>query len=491
MCWAASTIVGQKKVEIIQSNSLDFDFHVADAQRLIGNVILKYGEVKLYCDSAYKYENQDFDAFGNIRIVQGDSLNLRGKSLRFTSADKIARMRDNVVLQDKDITLTTEFLDYNLDTEQAYYYNGGKMLSRSNQNVLTSATGYYDTVSEMLFFRKDVELTNPEYQVWSDTLKYNPISEKAFFFGPTNIKSDNTTIYCENGWYDTKKEICQFNKNAVINSGANILSGDSIFYDGEQGFGEVFRNVAISDTTSKYLITGNYGWHHRDNETSFVTGDALMTQAMDQDSLYLHADTLRAMPDTLQLKRIVAYKNARFFKSDLQGKADSLIYLQSDSTIYFYNNPILWSEENQLSGDSIRIKTFEGKIDKLVLNGNSFIISEVVPGKFNQIKGRNMDGIFRENKLKFVLVKGNGQTVYYPTETDENDKIRAVGLNKVDCSDLRITIEENAIQQISFINNPSGKLVPNNLLEEGDEFLEGFLWEIQSRPKSVEDLFKD
>ncbi len=491
LCLLVNSGMAQKKVEIIQSNSLDYDFHIADAQRLVGDVILKYGEVKLFCDSAYKYENQDFDAFGNIRIIQGDSLNLRGQSLRFTMEDKIARMRDNIVLTDKDITLTTEFLDYNLDTEQAYYYNGGKMVSNTNQNVLVSETGYYDTVSETLYFRKNVELNNPEYKVWSDTLKYHPLSEKAFFFGPTNIESNKTKIYCENGWYDTRKEICQFNKNATIHSGANILAGDSIYYDGELGIGEVFRNVSISDTTSKYRITGNYGWHHRDEEKSFVTGHALMTQAMDQDSLFLHADTLRAVPDTLSMKRIIAYNHARFFKTDLQGKADSLIYLQSDSTIYFYKDPVLWSDENQLSGDSIRIKTFQGKIDKLILNGHAFIISEVAPEKYNQIKGRNMDGVFRENKLRLVYVNGNGQTVYQATEIDENGQTKVVGLNKVDCSNVRISINENQIDKISFINNPSGKLVPKQLTEEDDNFLEGFQWQIESRPLSVEDLFKD
>ena len=483
--------LGQKKVEIIQSNSLDFDAQVADAQRLVGDVILQYGDVRLFCDSAYKFENDDFDAFGKVRIAQGDSLTLLGKSLKFTASDRIARMREDIVLSDKDIVLNTEFLDYNLDSKQAYYYNGGKMVSRLNQNVLTSQTGYYDAVSKNLHFRKEVELVNPEYTVWSDTLKYNPSTEKAFFFGPTTIHSAETVIYCENGWYDTRREICQFNRHARISSGSNILSGDSIYYDGERGFGEVFRNVSISDTTSNYRITGNYGWHERDSERSFVTGEALMTQAMDKDSLFLHADTLRAAPETPDFKRITAYRSARFFKSDLQGKADSLVYLQSDSTIYFYKEPVLWSDENQLTGDSIRIKTFEGKIDKLVLNGNAFIVSEVAPDKFNQIKGRNMNGVFRENKLRTVYVNGNGQTIYYPTEVLEDKSVKVVGLNKVDCSDIRISILDNKIEKIAFINLPSGKLVPNSMVVPEDLRLEGFGWYSNLRPGSVDDLFKD
>lgn len=481
----------QKKVEVLQSDDLIFDANVADAQRLVGNVILRYGEVIMYCDSAYKFSNDDFDAFGNIRIIQGDSLKLFGKSLKFNAEDRVARLRDNIRMTDKDMVLTTEFLDYNLETEQAYYFNGGRMVSQSNENVLTSETGYYDSRTENLFFKKNVNLKNPEYEVNSDTLRYHPKSEIAYFFGPTEIESDNTTIYCENGWYNTNREICQFNKNAVITSGANILRGDSIFYNGETGFGEVFRNVSISDTTSEYEITGNYGWHERDTEVSFVTGRALMTQAMEEDSLFLHADTLKALPDTLNLKKILAYRGVRFFKSDLQGKSDSLSYQQSDSTIYFYQDPVLWSDNNQLTGDSIQIRTFKGKIEKLFLNGNAFIISEVVPGKYNQIKGRTMDGNFRENKLREVLVSGNGQTIYYPVEEEKGKAPKPIGLNTVDCSDIRIGITDNKISKIVFITLPSGKLMPKKDVVEEDTRLPGFRWEAGNRPDSVEDLFLD
>jgi lipopolysaccharide export system protein LptA len=481
----------QKTVEIVRSNSLDFDSQIADAQRLIGNVVLKSGETLMYCDSAYLFSNDDFDAYGMVRIVQGDSLNLSGNSLKFSAADGIARLRDNIRMTDREMILTTDFLDYNLETEIAYYFNGGKIVSTQNENLLNSETGYYDSRSENLFFRKDVQLVNPEYTVECDTLRYVPATELSYFYGPTTIRSEDTRIYCENGWYNTKKEICQFRKNAEIISGANILRGDSIFYNGELGYGEVFENVSITDTTSEYIISGDFGWHDRNTENSLVTGHALLTQAMDEDSLFLHADTLRAIPDSMDSKRILAYRDVRFFKSDLQGRSDSLAYRQHDSTIYFYFDPVLWSTNNQLTGDSIRIRTFKGKVDRLYLNGNAFIISEVVEGKYNQIKGRDMDGRFRENELREVLVKGNGQTIYYPTEEKEDGSVKPVGLNTVDCSDIRIELQDQNISRIIFINQPSGQLLPQREVVEEKTKLEGFRWESDGRPQSVEDLFKD
>lgn len=481
----------QNTVEIISSNSLDFDSKVADAQRLIGNVVLKSGETFMFCDSAYLFSNDDFDAYGRVRIVQGDSLNLAGKNLKFTEADRTARLRENIRMTDKEMVLTTDFLDYNLDTEIAYYFNGGRITSSQNENVLNSETGYYDSRSENLFFRNNVRLVNPEYTVECDTLRYVPQTELSYFYGPTTIRSEDTKIYCENGWYNTKKEICQFEKNAEVISSANILRGDSIYYNGELGYGEVFENVSISDTTSEYIITGDFGWHDRNSENSLVTGHALLTQMMKEDSLFLHADTLRAIPDSMDSKRILAYRDVRFFKSDLQGRSDSLAYRQYDSTIYFYHDPVLWSTNNQLTGDSIRIRTAEGKVDRLYLNGNAFIISEVVEGKYNQIKGRDMDGEFRENELRQVLVMGNGQTIYYPTEENEDGSIKPVGLNTVDCSDIRIELKNKKISRIIFINNPSGQLLPASEVLEEKTKLEGFRWESQGRPKSVEDLFTD
>lgn len=474
-------------VKIIHSDRLEFSSEISDAQRLIGSVILNYKEVQMFCDSAYLFPNEDFKAYGNIRIIQGDSLMLRSELLDFKAAEKKAYLKTNIRMTDRDMTLVTNNLDYNLETAIANYYGGGTITSSANNNTLKSKRGSYFSTTEDFFFRGDVELKNPEYTVLSDTLRYNTISERSYFVGPTTILSEDTEIYCENGWYDSKTEICQFNKNARVSSEQNILSGDSIYYDGKRGFGEVFGNVEIRDTVNKYTINGNYGWHEQLSEKSLVTGDARMIQQFENDSLFLHADTLQALPDGKEFRKVLAHHNVRFFKPDLQGKSDSLAFAGRDSMIYFFGDPVLWSQSNQLTADSIRIRSFDGTIDKLFMKGNAFIASEALPARYNQIKGREMTGIFIDNELRKVYVNGNGETIYFPENEDgtANEK----GINKVECSDIIVEVNDNTLQRIVFQIKPSGSLKPKSQINPEDRELKGFIWRSTERPTSALDLY--
>lgn len=475
-------------IEILNADHVYFDKEIVDADRLIGNVRLKYKDAIMNCDSAYRYPEGDFEAFSNVRINQGDSLRLYGDRLFIQNEDKKALLRDKIRLTDKDLTLTTEILDYDLETGVASYYQGGKIISSSNNNVLTSQQGYYDSESEFFHFRDSVELKNPEYTVLSDTLKYSGKGEVAYFFGPTEIKSDKNTIYCNKGFYNTITEVCQFEQEATIWSDDTYLKGDSVYYEGESGFGEVFGNVSIRDTTSNYMIAGNYGWHNEEEERSLVTDQAEMIQFFGEDSLFLHADTLRSAPDTLGNQVITAYEHVKFFKSDLQGKADSLLYAENDSTLTLFGSPLLWSKENQISGKLIDILMFDGKIQQMDIYEDALIISEAAPEQYNQIKGRDLTGYFIDNELRKINVNGNGQTIYYPVEeTDEGKK--AVGVNRADCSDVIIYVEDSDIKRIALVNKPSGGLHPLSKASESDQFLEGFFWETENRPLQRSDIF--
>lgn len=477
-------------VTVVDADQLLFEKNVIDAQRLLGSVVLKYGDVFLRCDSAHLFASQDFDAFGKVRINQGDTLHLSGDLLHFNKATSIANMRDNIRLKNDEMTLTTDFLDYNMDQNLASFWNGGKIVSTENKNTLTSESGTYDVNSARFHFRKNVVLQNPEYTVHADTLIYGDKVERAWFKGPTTIDSKDAKIYCENGWFDTLTQMCQFNENAHISSGATTMAGDSISYNGQTGSGEVFCNVVIQDTTSNYVISGDYGWHSETEGKSFVTKRALMTQVFDTDSLTLHADTLMALTDTLGMQTIHAYHGVRFFKPDLQGIADSLTYSEKDSLLTLYRNPIVWSDENQITGDTIQLLTYDGKIQKLFVHKNSFVASEAAPGKYNQIKGLTLVGSFVDNRLQRIDVNGNGQVVYFPLDGKSADP-KTIGVNNAACSNLSIYVEDNKIQRVSMINAPSGALHPNSLANKEDKELQGFSWNSQLRPRSIGDLFKN
>lgn len=497
MPWLVDAQTNNKRVKLIHTDELSYDKDFIDAQRLIGNVHLEYGGTQFYCDSAYLFANDDFDAFSRIRIVEPGGYNVSGDYLHFDKKTNSAALKNNITLRDRDLTLTTNDLTYHLDTEVANYYGGGKIVSSANKNTLTSGCGIYHSNTETFFFRQNVVLKNPDYIVKCDTMQYNSQKEVTYFFGPTTITGDKTAIYCENGYYNTKKDQSRFGKNAVVTSETTELRGDSIYYDGKLQYGEVFRDVSIRDTTENYVISGEYGKHEENTEKSFVTGRALLTQYFDGDSLLVHADTLFSLPDSTGNDVVKAFYGVKIYKSDLQGKCDSLVYTKSDSTMRMYASPVLWSEQNQITGDSISLVTAEGKMEKLIVRGNAFIISDAeakgdsIPGKglhYNQIKGRNMIGYFVENDLRNVFVEGNGQVIYFPTD-DKKDKPVAVGHNKGECSNIFITIENNALQKIRMDTETNSVFTPLKMANTSLFRLDNFMWFELERPVSNEAIF--
>lgn len=496
--FVALSQTGKGKVKLIHTDELSYNKDFLDAQRLIGNVHLEYDGTHFYCDSAYLYANDDFDAFSRIRIVEPGGYNVSGDFLHFDKLTNSAALKHNITLRDKDMTLTTNDLTYHLDSEVANYYGGGKIVSSANKNTLTSGRGIYHSNTETFYFRQNVVLKNPDYTVNCDTMQYNSLKEVTYFFGPTTITGDKTSIYCENGYYNTKKDQSRFGKDARVTSETTVLLGDSIYYDGKLQYGEVFRNVSIRDTTENYVISGDYGKHEEKVEKSFVTGHALLTQYFEGDSLLMHADTLFTQPDTSGNDIVKAFHKVKIFKSDLQGKCDSLVYTKADSTMRMFVAPVLWTEQNQITGDSISIVTTDGKMEKLLVHGNAFIISDAeakgdsIRGgglRYNQIKGRNMTGYFVDNDLRHVYVEGNGQVIYFPTD-DKKEKPLAVGHNKGECSNIFITIENNALQRIRMETETNSVFTPLKMANPSVFKLDDFIWHEAERPLSADAIFQ-
>ncbi|MBC7412566.1 MAG: hypothetical protein H7331_08960 [Bacteroidia bacterium] len=480
----------KKKIEIQNADGLYVDDNVSSgAKRLVGNVVLLHDGATMYCDSALFYDiTNSVEAFGKVHIKNGDSTHVYADKLFYNGNTKKAILTDNVKLYDKDINLTTNILNYDVKDNIGYYTTNAVIINK--QNKLTSQDGYYYGKKRELFFKTNVKLVNKQYTVVTDTMKYHTPTKVAYFYGPTTIVSDDNTIYCQNGWYDTEHDKAQFSKHARLLNKEQTLTGDSVHYDRIKGIGKAFRNVTISDTTQHITVKGNYGWFNEKQNKALVTGKALLIQQFEgKDSLFLHADTLRMLYDTVNMnnKTIWAYHKAKFFKTDIQGACDSLVYNFKDSLIRMYNAPLLWSGERQLSAQHIEIRTFEGKIEKLYMYNNAFIINEKDTGKYDQVSAKNMVGNFINNDLNNVRCIGNGQTIYYAKE-DKSDKY--TGVNKAECAEMVIYMKENEVQRINFINKPTATLYP---IKEaiGEEFkLKNFNWQISRKPLTANDVFK-
>ena len=514
------TAYSQSKVEIINADSFEFDEDLGNgAKRLLGNVQFRQDDVLMFSDSAYYYDNNALDAFGNIHINKNDSVHLYGDFLKYDGNSKLASVTGKVVtLKDKTMTLTTSKLDFNMQSNIGYYNNKGKIVTK--ENTLTSQNGYYYSSQKNLFFKKDVVLVNPDYKMYSDSLRYNTNTETAFFSGPTNIVSEANRIYCENGWYNTKQDKAQFNKNAWLKNKEQKLHGDSLYYDSKNGYGKAIKNVEVLDSAQKISIRGNFLEYFEVSEKSIVTDHAVMIQYFKTDTLYLHADTLKATYDstyfalkkikeTEELKNnkgkkekkvkvqmedsvasahrlIYAHYKVKFFKNDLQGLCDSLVYSAADSLMRLFKKPMLWSDANQLTAELINIKLYDGKIYQLRMNTNAYIISQYDSLRFNQIKGKKMIGYFTDNDLRKIDVMGNGETVYY-IKDDKDGSLS--GVNKAECSDMAIYITNNKVEKLKMYKKPTGIMHPPKEVKPEDMMLKDFAWFATFRPQNAEDIF--
>lgn len=455
--------------------------------RLLGKVIFEHEGAFIHCDSAWLYSAENsIKAFSNVRINQGDSLFLWGDYLEYNGNSRLGVVTGkDVKLDDTEMTLTTDRLDFDRNNSLVYYQNGGRIINQNN--VLTSQKGYYHTHSKFFDFKDSVVMVNPSYRIESDTLRYSSQTRVAYFEGPTNITSDSSFIYCENGRYNTISDIAQFRENAYLYEDNKFIFGDSLYYDKNNEFGEAFENVRVHDTVEDYVITGGYGRFLGTSESTFVTFDPIYSILSEGDTLHIHGDTLtaQASSDSLgEYKQVKVYRGVKIYKSDLQGKCDSLSYSSRDSAFQMYYDPIIWSDSSQVTGDTIFLTLDNKKLDSLKIFSNSFILSENDLGMYNQIKGRNMYGKFSNNDLRRVFVNGNGQTVYFP----KDDQDEYIGMNRAVCSNILIKLKDNQVKSITFLNKPEAKLHPLSEAKGDLTRLEGLRPRFEERPSSKASL---
>ena len=482
-------VMGQRvtQLEILNADLTAYDIKIGkDARKLIGNVRLKHEDVVMTCDSAYFYPStSSVDAFSHVRIQQADTLTLTGDRGYYNGITRLARVRNNVKLVNKDITLLTDSLNYNRNSGIAYYMGGGILTQQDSR--LTSGRGRFILDSEIFYFMDSVVIINPDYTIHTDSMKYDTKTEISYFSGPTEITGEERYIYCEDGWYDTKQDISNVAEHAYMEEKGRILKGDSLYYEAEPGFGRAISNVELIDTARNMILKGNFGLYYSDQETAMITDSALMIQIDGTDTMYVHADTLRSMqnPDIEEQSRILrAYYKVKVFRSDMQVMCDSLVYVEADSVFDFFGEPVLWSDENQLTASHMRIYMAGQQLERMELSGVAFVASQKDSTKFDQMRGKEMTGFFKDNKLVQIIVTGNGQTIYYATDQDI-----IVGANKTVSSDLNIYLKDNKISRVVYTTKPDGTYYPLSMFPPDEQRLNDFKWLEQWRPLKWTDIF--
>lgn len=474
-----------QSVKLIRILNSDRATGTRDVSYLAGNVIFEHEGARMYCDSAVRYLGLNIiQTFGNIRLNQGDSLSMTAKEMEYSGNTRIARARGDVVLQDNEMTLKTQAIDLNRNNNTAYYTTSGTILNQ--ENTLSSLIGVYYTDIKMFCFKKNVRLSNPRYQMECDTLQYFTSSRVAHFKGPTHIYSDSGYIYCENGRYNTVTDEAMFNQNAIVRQKNIEIRGDSIYFNQRLEIGKSFGNILLIDSLEKFSVYGDFGeYSGLYDERMLICGDPLYINFAENDSLFVLGDTIRTQKyKSTGHRDIYIYKNTKLYRKDLQGKADSLHYTTTDSAFYFAGNPVLWSDTTQITGRLIKITLRNNQPDSIFVFDNAFILSIESDTFYNQIKGRELEGNFIEKKLQQILVKGNGQTIYYVKEDDGT----FVGVNKAECSNLMVNFSENRISEIKFITKPDARLIPLDKENNEDLRLKNLTVRFNEKPDA--EIFK-
>ena len=476
---------GQTKIEILSADQLVYDQNIGDYQLCKGNVQFKQGNMFMDCDSARFYDKVNkIEAFGDIYIRQQDTLDLHGDYLEYNGDSRLATIKKDVILSDGNMTLKTQQLNYDMINKVGYYSSGGHIDNGEDQ--LYSIRGTYFSRSKDVHFRDSVRLNNPDYIMVSDTLQYNTISKTATFLGPTYIYSEENTIFCNYGWYNTKTETSQFSQGACIEGKSNRLLADSMVYERLLGFGEAFGNIHFTDTSEKMSIFGQYGRYLRLQKETLITGNPQAIKNIDGDSLFFKADTFIDYADTVnsQKRLLVAFHSVRMYKSDIQAYSDSLAYNFSDSSIGFFQEPVLWTDSNQITGDTVIVFRNKLGIKYMDVIDKGLVIEKDRNGLFNQISGRYIKANFDEGRLDNIFVDGNAQSIYYALE----DSTKYSGVNEVFCGNMMINLDSNRVRTIKFIDQPKAIFYPLEKFPETKSKVPGFNWKNALKPQKIDFL---
>lgn len=477
----------QKKIKILNSEqTYKNQKKYPGAIILNGNVRVSHEGATLDCNKALFYQEKNvLHAYGDVFVNQGDTITQKSNYANYNGNTQKVISWGDVVLKDPSMRLETDTLHFDRVTQEMTYDCFATITDDNNQ--LESQNGVYATDLKRFTATTNVVVHNPENKLESNHLDYYTETGQTYFYGPSTITTKESVAVAKQGFYDTKVGISRLTKDAKIYYNNRIIEGDSIYSDKEKGFASSTGNIVMTDTVNQTIVKGGYAEFFKDNDSVFVVKRAMAISIAEADSLFIHGDTL-LITGKPEERIIRAYHKVKFFKSDLRGKCDSLHTNQKLGITKMFKHPVIWSGENQITGDSIHLTSNleTSKLDSLFIKRNAFIIQKDSAG-FSQIKGKNMYGKFVDNQLESLLTKGNGEVINYAR--DEEKKLIAI-LNMI-CSNILFSLEDNGIQSIKFLMKPEGKTYPPSKYPADKRFLKGFIWRESEKPLERDDIFID
>lgn len=490
--WAQS----ESRIYLLHSDRLFHDTQIdAKAQILVGNVQFRHDDVFMYCDSALFYEaSNSLDAFGNVRMVQGDTVSLVGDVMYYDGLDKLARVRNNVVLIHGQMTLYTDSLDYDRLYNVGYFFEGGRIVTTDNE--MTSDWGEYRPETKVAVFNYNVHMVSPappqqtRTTLLTDTLYYNTVTSVANARGPSTIDDGGCHIYTEFGYMNSKSnDLTLLMRSEMSNNGKKLI-GDSIVWNSVDSIGEAFGNVVYTDLLNKNAMTGNYCYY--DDRTGYSLGTdsaCIIDFSQGADTMYMHADSIKMYSFNLKTdsayRTMLAYNHVRMFRRDMQGVCDSLVYQTRDSMMIMYKDPIVWTGSQQLLGEEIQAFMNDSTIDSIYVLRQTLSCERLDSLHYNQVAGHEMHSYMENGELKMTHVIGNVIVNYFPLDEDS----LLIAMNHMESTEMKMYMGENRRMKKIWMPAATGTFYPIPMIPGDVRFLENFQWFDYVRPLDPQDIF--
>lgn len=483
--FSISSFSQSKKIKILNADNTMADPRYPGATISLGNVFLEHEGATLRCDKAYIYqETKLIKAMGNVVVNQGDTVFQYSKYTDYDGKTMIATSWGDVLLKDEIMELTTDTLYFDRAKQHLFYKSGGTI--KDTTNILKSQIGNYYLAENKFQAFTNVDVTNKDNKLVSNNLDYYTDTGIAKLHGPSTITTEQNRIYTEKGNYNSKTNISHLLKNSKIYYDDRTIQGDSLYYNKSKSYASATGNIIVIDTLNSTTIKGGYAELFQLKDSVYITDKAVAISAVENDSTYIHGNVLM-VTGPAEERIIRAFNYVKFFKTNMQGKCDSLVTNEKTGLTEFLKKPVIWAEGNQITGDTIHlisnVKTEQ--LDSLKIISNGFMIQKDSIG-FSQMKGKYMFGKFKDNSLISMDIFGNSEVVVYGR--DDNKKL--IGITKMQTSkNIFITFENNKVNTIDFFVEPDGKTYPPSQFPEDYQKMKGFVWREDEHPLTKDDIF--
>jgi lipopolysaccharide export system protein LptA len=484
----------------------------------------------------YYYADAKKVYFRDSVVVIDDRFEMRADTLMYDlDAERVYFLGPTVIRTDTH-RIYCEAGYYDVQRDEAVFAQNAQYLS--GERRAAADTIKYFGVDEVYILEGDAYVAEGNFQrATANRINFFRRQERYLLEGNAFLRDSTQTVRGDTVNYDTRTEdIAVSGGRPTISTPPMIIEAERFNSDPATGSRIATGSVFWRDTSANIAITANRAVYNEDTGYLLATGGAgagagqpdymynrpLLTSVLEGDTLWMVADTLVSVEevkaDTLltvreisrdtvmigdsltvnivtatdslvtldSIRYLAAHHDVRILKSDMQAVCDSLGFNTIDSVLTLYQDPILWQDTSQLTGDTVRIH-FKGEaLDKVQLMRNALVITTPDLIFFNQVKGKEIEAFFDSTALERTEVNGNAEAIYYILD----DAGAYVGVNKTACSAMVLHFRNGGVRKIRFLSAPAGKMEPMLAVDHEAIKLEGFRWETDRKPLTLADLFR-